>query len=512
MHFPNQSPNANMFETNTKAVLYLFAPNMYNPISNQALRPLMYNVTDQFANKASEVAARAVTGSSGSLLTHLMTSPEAQGIVMPVASPVSLINMGHVSQMWRFMLLINDSGRSNGGVSPFSPLSEQRTIRYGYFDQEPWSPYTNHINYNAILTFTHKTVIETITPMGMHNNASKRISTRLDDSFIQPATSIISSDPDLYLTGPMESFEAISYGDNGDSWVAPASTVSSLRSLGGPKSVDTVLYQPLHNLRHVASNVIRTLNDYSNQQATSIYGTDIRGAPSIGDPTLNEMLRTNMQSRRTAYSNLGPDENEVWPMQRLMQTYNPEIAPVDIQQSTMFSAVDQFSESATNVFSSLLCAVVPSIMANLCISELSFRYRMVRELRQYMRDDEFFLQGVSTTVPFSGDEVNERVNKVMSQTRHAVFDMMYETHGDFELTASFNCVGLSHVILNFNSDSRIADSVYESPTMLDGLISPLVGNAKVCGHNADQIDRLLRDMMETQRTDKSSLVTDLTSY
>ncbi len=512
MHFPNQSPNANMFETNTRAVLYLFAPNIYNPISNQALRPLIYNVTDQFANKASEIAARAVTGSSGNLMASLMTSPEAQGIVMPIASPVSLINMGHVSQLWRFMLLLNNSGRSNSGVSAFSPLSEQRTIYYGYFDQEPWSPHTNHINYNAVLTFTHKTVIETITPMGMHDTTNKKVSTRLDDSFIQPAVLHLSTDPDLYLTGPMESFQAISYGETGESWVAPAAATAHLKSLGGSKSVDTVLYQPLQNLRHITNNVIRTLNDYSSQQATSIYGTDIRGGPSIGDPTLNEMLQNNMQSRRTAYSSTGPNENELWPMQKLMQTYNPEIAPVDIQQSNMFSATDQLGESATNVFSSLLCAVVPSIMANLCLSELSFRYRMIRDLRQYMRDDEFILQGVASTVPFSGDELHDRVNKVMTQTRHAAFDMMYETHGDFELTASFNCVGLSHVILNFNSDSRIADGVYEAPTMLDGLVSPLVGTAKICGNNADQIDRLLRDMMDTQKIGSSSLVTDLTHY
>ena len=86
------------------------------------------------------------------------------------------------------------------------------------------------------------------------------------------------------------------------------------------------------------------------------------------------------------------------------------------------------------------------------------------------------------------------VNAEFGELHRSLFQTMYLSQGDFILHAGIDLGGLTHLYLHFVSNTQRYAEPYEHPTILSGMITPLIGNLSSMTTNASSIGGLVDSM------------------
>lgn len=497
---PNQG-TANLFTGGD--VLYVFAPTRLMPIGPVAHRPLLYRVTEDFAMQAASAVDTSFTSRNPVALRNLLNSKTAHEIILPQANVENVINLTPMAERWRGVLILNNP-TPVGLAVPTSRLTSNRVIIMGWFDQEPLNPLTMFtsptVNPNAHFIVSHKTVVESMGTASPHGMTYNRINTRVDQQIVQPnLVASMSTDPNLCFCDPASLYGVRSYTPEGTAFRAPTELANGLlaSTAGAPVALAANLQNPQVNLYKTLNAVVDGYRDVMKETTSGQYGGGGYGAqlPGIAADSLSDAISANLSSTPHPSAILGPNTNEVLPIMVLLQRYHPEITPIVPEQSSMYSTADQIPATPVNVFSELLCSVVPTVMAQMGLATLSFSFQSYHEgLATSLSDPNatpIQIHHYETMVPMPTDMAVMRVDAVIDDLRKGVFSTIKSQHGDFYVDMQVNTAGMAQCQLSFMSDAHTTMTPFEKPVCYDGLITNLLGSNKTCDHNASQISHLM---------------------
>lgn len=507
--FPDQDLNKRLPGANEKSLLILIAPNRARVMSIQAHRPLQYRITPEFATFAHDRYDEAMSAGSalGRVSEQLAYSPHAGAVVLGQGRPDAIIDMSMIDQAWKFIFILNNPpivDAMDPHISSFSGLADIRVYHYGYFIGEPINPLTytsTHVTANpdAMMVVTHKSVVEQLSTMGPYGRSANRISTRMDNQIIPTQTvPTMTSDPNMNMIDPSSVWDGISWGANGSSIaMGSPSSMTRLSAQGQAKVMASELQNPVRNLETLCRNISMTYQEQSTNNYLNNYIADVGSLDqSFAQNSFHETLRNNMTRRpESVFMRIGLQENETISMGMIMTRYQPRVEQLYPEQSTLFAGGDQTAANINNVFSDLLCNMVPPVMVKLGISSITFRYQSLTEVRA-PEPFAFQLQNVEPMMWMPTDELNRRVQALITELQRSLFATML-SRGDFNINAHFHTAGNSYVYLNFNCDTQLQMAPFERPTIFDGLTSSLFGSDQSLMNNTQEVAKLVGAILDT---------------
>lgn len=502
---PDQNITQGLFQTGDQAILYVFMPAHARALSDQAQRPLGYSINDEFVNKAAEVVSNAAynPGSSVSSIDNLFKDNSAMFTMRPASSPTAMIKMNQLSHNWRFVFVMTRDKNSAGGmISSIHPMTKIREIYYGFFTEEPLNPTTMMsgrpvANPNALMTFTHKTCVEIMPSQGAAGLASK-LYTRADDQVFNPnLLRAISTNPEQqYYIDPAHLAANLATNDTNDTFSTPGLT-NKVRDNGAASTLFSAMEQPHQNVKHIVKATFLGHEEQITKSRSALLHPGASGMfnnnPGFGSGGLIESVQAHLMKAPSVFGGgkNSIDVNDVWSLGRLVQQFHAQIKPFREQGGLNYGFVDQSEMNPRNVFSSLLCSTVPSLLAMHGLSRLVFSVdtdhgMMVTDPYQNTRYIAF-----DSLYPITDETKAIQAQAVVNNLKSGIFAMMIAEQGDFNLYAQFSTGGISQVILNFKSNSMDTDAIYESPSIYGGLQSPMIGDTVASMNNSQQISMLV---------------------
>ena len=491
---PNQAVG-DLFNA-ARSTMYIFAPSGGTFLPDVHHRPLLYQMDENFAVHATEAVHRSYASNSEAHLKTLATSPIVHGAALPSLRSDAQINLKQLEYYWRFVLVL-ENPQAQGVASPTSSLTKTRVIVMGYFNDEPIAPTTLYnpnpaVNTNAMLTITHKTVVDTLSAIGANGMTLPRISMRSDQQIISPHMQMMSSDSNLCRIDPKSCQRAVSYTPEGASLAFPPEITNGLASMAGPEAMNTKMAIPEYNLYHILKGVVSTYRDSIADETNGPVSGDYP-AFSVTADSFNHHLLNNLGSEAHPASIAGPRENEVMTLGMLFERWpGIEVVPLTPESSSMYASLDQQAPTPVNVFSDLLCTTIPSVMATYSIASLAFRYTSnTGAISLLGENDKLDVSRASTFVIMPDELVRGRVDSVIDDLKRGVFAIMKAAHGDFYVDVSVNAAGMAQIQLSFLDDNNVTMSPFERPVCYDGLMTSLVGTREASIHNTSQLGGLI---------------------
>lgn len=485
----------NMYQTPHQSVLYVFQPNRAHLLGIQAHRPLLYRLTDSFIDKAATASQQVARGGHVSCISDLMSHGDALSSMMPAQDPSVLLNMNAMTDYWRFTLVINQPKFEGFGTSPFSPLQEHKVLICGYFLDEPVNALNRTtINPDAIMVFTHKTVIESQTSSGAYGKQIDNVITRLDANITPGGMGVISSQPDLYFIDPYNSYSANFSGGDG-SLVSQPGHLQSVDS-NENRLLQTKLQHPTANVRHVVTNVFSSMREvYDGQQSGGVLRNDAAVAmPAFVQDDIHETIKRNLRAVSSTADALGPEPNSVWSLGRLDAEYpNTEMVVAGSDQTSMFATQDQTASSPRIIFSSLISSAAPAILSAFGLARLSFTYESYQEMPLAAQPYGFEVHNAVplAVLPGGSDTLVNKAMGAINEFIRSLFSVMQATRGDFKVSVDIDTFGISQVYLNFKCDSLVITEPYQHLTAFGGMTTPLFGTGNDIAHNSSEIASLV---------------------
>lgn len=503
---PNQGTQGIVGDLSTPVILYLFPPKRRR-MSLQAHRPLLLNITDSLQN---EIHAKTInakrSGAVGGLANSIMGSADIYKAAALGFQPDAVMDLNPVSNdTWQFVMIWNNHPLvgMDGRISEFTGLTRHRVLCYGYCIDEPINRATMAMGQPTVnpycqLVVTHKTVTQTMNTYGGNGSQVQKFVTRVDDHVIpcQTIPLLMGAAPAMHFIDPRSTSAGVIDAGNGQSIAFPSGNLNSLANFATAQTRESTLVQPLHNLMYTVRGAVSSIRDTFSMNANSAYHSDGM-IPDLGGamaPTFSELLQKNLSSPKHSLGMLGLEENSITTMDMIVKRFQPEIVPIIAPESTMMGAIDQTEQSQKVIFSDLIATSAPSIMANAGLSTLTFRYETFYETPMLGREDTLEVLHVESLTNFDARTLAQRVDSVIMELKKSVFATMIGGRGDFNLQADLNCIGMSHIGLHFKCDSLISDALFEKPTSLDGLLTPLFGDATSLAHNTTEMSKIIGAM------------------
>ena len=471
------------------AVMYLFSPRHF---SNQARRPLVYNFDTGFTEQALNAVEHSIKHRDKSRLQAFTANPTYLRAVVPSFQPDFMVNMGQLSEMWTFMLVINnDKRQSQYGVT--QAMADNIQLYYGYFLSEPVNP-VSHMgkvtpNPNAQLMITHKTIVQKLSTVNAYGT-SGRHDTMADIDVIPSQTMAAISSQPVVMMLPQNLYKNVSVDPDGTT-----SVMHPESNLLGNQEASLDVYSKLSVPK---TNIGKVLDAIADTQM-SIQVESYSGRPTMelgSNDTFTALLTQNLgdYSKHVDYS--GPQTNTIVTLGAIIQRYNPTITPINLPRGQLYATQDQSIGSARTVFSAMLANVVPAMMPEFLIAQVSFRYDTFAEVSG-AKDYEITSFAMMTAI--SEIEKKNRIQAFMFRLKKEVFSILKLQHGDFNLNMNCDVTSVTHITLNFYADSVASPEVFEIPTLLGGINNPLVGTANVCDHNSREIGSFISCIYEDDR-------------
>lgn len=479
-----------------RSVMYIFTPRRF---SLQVKRPLLYTLNDMALEKLATGFTHVVTDHDQTLLTQLIKSPETYNLVLPSTEGIP-IDMGSMSNNYTFILVIRDIPfRTNDPLAGLRrPVSDTLTYYYGYFTQEPLNPLDfgggRSLNPKAGCIITHQTRVNDLKafgPMGM----TQRINVACDEDVVIPtalAHVARSNGNDLHIMTPDELFGASSQYRAGRGGVNIKHNSTALGMLNANVTIDSSLHNPRDNFAFLVKQTADMLErSVSDNITSSIGGT------RASDDTMRMLLQDGLTQRSGMSSLAGLDVNTYYTLQQIDQRFGPETVLVEQPHATMYGVADQGATSPSTVFSSLFSSMLPGILAKNALATISFNYA------SYNRQIEWLhVEGLMPNM--ENDDLMRRAHSVKVELESSIFHMMKEARGDFEVSTMSTSGGISNCLIRFMDDFRPETAPFETPTLLGGYNTNLVGTERDKLHNAQEIAAIAAAAMNSDVITTSS--------
>lgn len=474
--------NNNPLGGTASAVMYLFSPRIF---SDQAKRPFMYNFDGNFTQAAVDAVQYHAQHRDSSRIVAMVSNPQYTGSMMPTSHPDHMLSLRTISHQWTFMLVVNNDKTSPEGIT--RSMADNLQLYYGYFLDEPINPnfHMGRVTYNptAQLVVTHKTIVNKTPWMGQYGQGS-RLDTAANLDIIPTRSMGYMLDRPTTLIRPQELYGSVSVDMEGRPIVMHDDS-TFLQNMEQSVDIQSKLSVPKTNIKKVLDAVATTHG--------SLVSGDLDGTVSLfSDGIYESLLAQNLQDGvANASINIGLPSNVLINMDFVVRRYNPELKPLPMEHQPQYAQKDQAAPTASNVFSSLLSSIVPPILTDLILAELTFSYNSYA--------DAPTIHSYATLTPMAPQDAVERVHSALHRLRAEVFPILRAQRGEFDLNMSCDTSNATRVVLNFMDDTIRHADAFEVPTMLGGLNSPMIASADVATTNSGELGRLLNIMHEDDR-------------
>lgn len=462
-------------------VMHLFSPRHF---SDQGRRPMAYKFSTKFSEQAIDAVYHKTSNQSASRIDALVQNPEMMQSIVPTFHPDYMINMGAMSQFWTFMLIINNDKTGPGGL--IRAVADNLQIVYGYFLEEPVNPLLHMgsltVNPMAKLMITHKTIVNKSTHSGAYGTHN-RLDTVADIDIIQSQSMATMSSAPTTMLRPEDLYNKISM-NGGQDCVIMHDPSALLANLGSSVDLFSKLSVPKHNIRKILDAVADT---NSNLNAGSFEGSAL---VDLGTDAFSINMGHRLRDGARSIE-IGLPTNRVITMDTILRQYNPRINRIDLPSQQMYLLGDQSEGSLKNVFSSMLATVLPAMMADFVLAQITFRYNS--------HADALEIHNVAPLTPMSEMDLKNRVNSFIFRMKSELFQILKIQRGDFDLQINCDCTSITQVNLNFLCDSTASPEIFEVPTLLGGFNSPLVGSMDLSDHNARELGQFIGHMTDNDR-------------
>lgn len=484
------------FGSTPNAFIAFFAPRR---MSRQFKRPLSYEFSNKFAERLVDGINKSVDAGTPSFLRSIVESPEIANEITPSSREGGYaFSAERLSDNWTFMLVIDNDSMANGASFKVTPGSGVRTVIQGYCNIEPISA-NKTPNPSCVLYVTH---VNTISKLRRFSGGSLGYSDTINnvanvDYIDAGTTTLLSSAPgNLQKMTPADAFYAYSPIDGmigRTAVIGPQTTVSQSTS---EIMINSRQNSPTDQMATISNALYKSAGAVKNAHV----GGDMNEGRIIGDSrgAFVSTFSTELQDRTTFNGQLC--EGGAIILNTLMNKYRPKIeGPFKYPDETMLNIVNQEWDSADNMMCAMLANVVPSLLSNYGLSEIGFRVRYL--LNQEPITETNIFKGF---IPMTDDQLQSRVVAFLRHFKSVLVPMISQGR-EFDLQMACCTTGMTRICMNFLHDPVDLAKVYEVPTILGGLNSPLIGTENSLKNNGQNLVKLV-EFLSSTNADLSDLL------
>lgn len=508
-HIPEFHQPAGLLEDKSRrALMFLFRP-FNNQFRNVALRPYSYSFDENLLAKTAKIAelSRGMTANAGMMMTELDLRHNLASNLMPSNTAPITLHASALSDRWRFILILTENGTPLGENTQFatgSASSALRRIYTGYFEGgEPLNPKsfsTNHkaFNPNAYMVITHKTKMGStvdFTPFGrvesikvpqsdsyFHGALAKGIMTHHDGNRFGQV---------VHNMTPDNCINSIEMADDGTHF-ENVSLSTEVQSDKDATRIPGFIEHTSANVKHVVTGLLQHQMTTKHRRNLSYFNNDSWYDQTGGDIgydrlALGHHLGIGEEART---SDLDLDINRPMSLATLdaMVGGQLDIDCQGINRPQMYETVDQQEASHINRYSFLITSTVIPIITSLGLNEFSFRYGIENQFGQPV--DRFDILGAAAMWPIPEQKRIELAEAAKHEITRTVLRTIYESMGDFRISVRANATGMTVVRLDLMAQGKMAKADFEMPSVLGGMVSPIIGDLPTMHNNAAELNRL----------------------
>lgn len=503
LYLPQQG--GTILQQQVKAAMWIFTP---RNMTAQAVRPLAYQFDDQFINQTAHAMMKADKTKDSTDLNRLLNSPLMAETVRPEYDRFNYVALDKFSDRYTFVMAISNAGnlRSNLLISTNAPGSISRTLYYGYFLGEPYNTVFHGsdptFNFMAPMIITHKTVINQATSY-LPSGSQTQYNTVVDASIVTPQELALITDPTrpAHMQTPnvlYDTMDATSARHNGGVMWDTIGSETEVVNQAGQQAIAGALNVPVRHMNRIIKSVAAVnagisadskLGPLSGGGGTGFFADEVTHR-------MSEQLRA--ISGISQYTEL--QENQLYTLGDIDRMYNPEVVIIQQPQHTLHGAQDQSIISVANQYNSLLTMVVPMILGAAGLSHLMFSYDSYGD----GFEPKFTSWAVGSAVPMTEQEKLDRVAAVMHELKNGVFAQMLK-RDHFTLHMNADTATMTQVTLNFACDNHKVVEPFEVPSVMGGLLTPLVADADVFARNGHELHNLVNILTGAGGVDKATV-------
>ena len=484
--------------SHTSARLFLFSPRNFVNIQK---RPVTYNFNMEFFDDMKEninnIVDRVGTNySAASFMNGYRSALDAvtldgQGFMMDTQ---------RLSDFWTFVLQIDNEQLNTGGMYN-GPRLNNRYIYSGFCSHEPVSSLDGlrvTVNPNCVLQITHSTSMslqKRFSPAGDFsqmrvNNDIDLITPSISQQLNTNATNLLT--PDKVHKSHFDD----EYTGTASGYVS--NMESALRMDSGSLIVPSFFNSPKHHLKHIVGGVMQSIDEINMQNTGSgqmrTIAPELFGSTRLLDSTLSNFLAT-----PAADNMISIDPVKPWTIGELQYKYpDMMVVPIGAEKLSLNDLADQSVTTRANVASAILVAAIPPIINDHGLCEFAFFYRSYDasgspfiNMGNQELPDQFHVSNAATWSVETSEMLKLRIKAIFSNLKNQLFPIIKNMGGDFDLSCSCNSVGECNVMIYFKDEPHATQGIYESPLLLGGINSPLVGSFNHLQHNSLQMSTMV---------------------
>lgn len=472
------------------AVLFLFSP---RPIEAHFHRPYEYNFRPAVMEGIIENIIRKPTVSDNVDLT-MRRCPEINQAIVPSANGFGM-NTQLYSNNWTFCLLtdIAESAASN---------MITRYITTGICLQEPIGNHglasatpESFLNPNCTMMVTKQVVLNQHQTLGSSGaiNRVKTLSdlnvvTYDDNVFANPQT----TGQNYFVMTPSIASKSVAIDEFND-----VSTVIDLSDALNVKRYDKVsapIESPCRHMREIIRGVDTNMMKFMYSNQLGDFDTGLDGSYSTDAPMtfLANMGTTfdELAGSTQIYQNRsGIITDEFTLLGVLMTKFAPKVYPIQIQPEVNYDIIPQNITSPSTIFSSMVCAVVPTHMNAVNLSEVSFMYNSFH--------NAISVQHIGSALTCDNEQLAGMWKRFEFLIRNELFPVLLANCGEFDLQVMSSLNSTTNCVLNFLDFTPLPiNTLYQENTILGGMISPLIGTNDTLVNNGLNLNTLLHGIAD----------------
>lgn len=492
------------FESKQSAVLFVFRP-YANQFLDVAHRPMNYRFDESFLQGMQQLSedAKRPDVREKHLLGDFTSKMNMSDYMMPSAQPAFTLRTSALQDCWRFVLILTETsgGLRGSNTTLGTGNSMTRRIYTGFFDQEPFNPNTfsstrQTLNPHAIMTITHKTVVGTRTEPG-RLGGSPVLSHFGSEEIVHPEInrqiSAMGNDQGgLHLMTPENCLNSVEYdSQSGMSMVMPGLSTSIDRETNA-QIVSEVFQQPALNVEHVVRGVIK----YQDEMGSRNLLSSRRNTGWLEEYDMDDTANRNRLARHFGIPRQGMNSPFDLDVDSRISAADLDarlsgeidVQSIDLVRPEYSETMDQGEQSAAAMMSYLLATVIPAVVSQAGLNQMKFIYQVMK-VRGIVEDD-FRCLDAKSTWPTSGSDLLARSRAIESELKYGVFRTILETAGDFYLEVDADVTGFTSVSLSLVGRGHRCFAPFELPSMLGGIITPIIGDTNSTDWNGQAIQQM----------------------
>ena len=469
------------------ARLYIFTPRQ---LPQQILRSHQYNFTPDFIDEMSN-------SNNGLELLPNRFVRNGQPVICPIGNGIP-VDLRTLNTMYSFVLIIDKAMGSRFNNMSANGGTRQLLIGFIVASEEPYNRLTLTVNPNAILNFTHSTMIRMLPEYGsngMNNNLYLGNDTDYVNEMVAQQLPV-----DTYLMTPQDLVSS-EVGQNGETINAADMCISNIKlsgvngTSGQSKAVNSMLRSPVHHLSLICDALDSSVSQ-------------VRDAGAIKS---NINLKSGWDDRDNAKSYFKsnvPGSSTLTPAQGLspatpisinnldmMFHGTLSIHPYDIPVDSQWDIYPQEIVTVKNVMSSFASMTLAAITPTCGLAHIVFRYASWIKGSVIETDTDRGWQIIDCSTIVNVINPNNQLamlNNFKRLLEAQLFPTLKQVQGDFDIMAYVNIGGEVLVDLNFLDMNSSYKNVgfYETNARLGGMLSPMVADASVVANNSAALNSL----------------------